>query len=93
MRSATKKFFVLVNFLLLWGFLNVEYLAKTKQNSIINLFCIESFKEEMLKANIKYNEEIAKDTCDCYLEEFSKSTSHQKAIKKCKLETKEKFNL
>ena len=47
----------------------------------------------MLKANIKYNEEIAKDTCDCYLKEFSRSTSHQKAIKKCKLENKEKFNL
>ena len=93
MRSFTKKIFVLVNFFLLWGFLNVEYLAETKKNSIINLFCIESFKEEMLKANIKYNDEIAKDTCDCYLEEFSKNTSHQKAIKKCKLETKEKFNL
>ena len=93
MRSVTKKFFVLVNFFLLWGFLNVEYLAETKINSIINLFCIESFKDEMLKANKEYNEEIAKYTCDCYLEEFSKSTSHQKAIKKCKLETKKKFNL
>ena len=85
--------FFLVNFILLWGFLNVEYLAETKNKSIINLFCIESFKEEMLKANIKYNGEIARDTCDCYLEEFSKSTSHQKAIKKCKLEAEKKFNL
>ncbi len=93
MGSATKKIFFLVNFFLLWAFLNVEYLAETKKNSIINLFCIESFKEEMLKANIKYNEEIASDTCDCYLEEFSKSTSHKKAIKKCKLGAKEKFNL
>ena len=93
MRSFIKKIFVLVNFFFLWGFLNVEYLAETKKNSIINLFCIESFKEEMLKANIKYNDEIAKDTCDCYLEEFAKNTSHQKAIIKCKLETKEKFNL
>ena len=93
MRSVIKKVFILLNFLFLWGFLNVEFLAETNKNSIINLFCIESFKEEMLKANIKYNEEIATDTCDCYLEEFSKSTSHQKAIKKCKLETKKKFNL
>ena len=93
MRSATKIVFVLVNFSLLCGFLNVEYLAETKKNSIINLFCIESFKEEMLKADIKYDEEIAKDTCDCYLEEFSTSASHQKAIKKCKVETKKKFNL
>ena len=92
MRSTAKKIFVLINFILMWGFLNTEYLAETK-NSIINLFCIENFKEEILKANINYDEEIAKDTCDCYLREFSKSVSHQKAINKCKLETKKKFNL
>ena len=93
MRSAIKKVFVLVNFFLLWGYLNIEYLAKSKNNSIINLFCIENFKEEMLKANIKYDPEIAKDTCDCYLVEFISTNSHQKAINKCKLETKKKFNL
>ena len=75
------------------GYLNIEFLAEPKNNSIINLFCIENFKDEMLKANINYEEEIAKDTCDCYLREFSKSASHQKAINKCKLETKKKFNL
>ena len=93
MRSTTKKVFVLVNFLLLLGYLNFEYLAETKNNTIINLFCIQNFKEEMLKANINYDEEIAKDTCDCYLEEFINTNSHQKAINKCKLETKKKFNL
>jgi len=93
MRSTTKKVFVLINFFLLWGFLNIEYLAETNKNSIINLFCIENFKEEMLKAKINYDEEIAKDTCDCYLDEFSKSRSHQKSINKCKLETRKKFNL
>ena len=92
MGSITKHF-VLGSFFLLFGFLNSEYLADTKNNSIINLFCIESFKLEMLKANLNYDEEIAKDACDCYLEEFSKSTSHQKAINKCKLETQKKFNL
>ena len=93
MRSTTKKVFVLVNFFLLWGYLNIEYLAETKKNSIINLFCIESFKEEMFKANINYEEEIAKDTCDCYLKEFIHSNSHLKAINKCKLKTKKKYNL
>ena len=92
MGSTTKKFYVLINCILLWGLLNTEYLAETK-NSIINLFCIENFREEMLKAKIDYDVEIAKDTCDCYLREFSKSASHQKAINKCKLETKKKFNL
>ena len=93
MRSITKKVLILVNFLLLLGYLNLEYLAETKNNTIINLFCIQNFKEEMLKANINYDEEIAKDTCDCYLEEFINTNSHSKAISKCKLKTQKKFNL
>ena len=47
----------------------------------------------MLRANIKYEEEIANYTCECYSEEFSENRSHEKAISKCKLETQEKFNL
>ena len=93
MSSTTKNFFVLVNFFILWGHLNFEYLAETKKNSIINLFCIENFKQEMSKAKIDYDEEIAKNTCDCYLEEFINTNSHHIAIDKCKLETKKKFNL
>ena len=93
MRSNTQKVFVFVNFLLLLGYFNLEYLAETKNNTIINLFCIQNFKEEMLKANINYDEEIAKDTCDCYLEEFINTNSHSKAISKCKLKTQKKFNL
>ena len=92
MGSITKHF-VLGSFFLLFGFLNSEYLADTKNNSIINLFCIESFKLEMLKANLNYDEKIAKDTCDCYLREIFNSTSHQNSIDKCKLEAKKKFNL
>ena len=82
MGSITKHF-VLGSVFLLFGFINSEYLADTKNNSIINLFCIESFKLEMLKANLNYDEEIAKDTCDCYLEEFINTNSHSKAISKC----------
>ena len=93
MRSTIKKGFVLLNCFLVWGYLNFEYLAETKKNSIINLFCIENFKQEMLKAKINYDEEIANHTCDCYLEEFMNTNSHQKSINKCKLETKKKFNL
>ena len=93
MRSNAKKLLVLVNFFLVSGYLNIEFLAQTGNNSIINLFCIENFKDEMLKANINYEEEIAIETCDCYLKEFINTNSHQNAIKKCKLETKKKFNL
>ena len=93
MGSITKKNFVLVSFFLLWGFINSEYLAETQKDSIIKLFCIESFKVEMSKANLNYDEKIGKDTCDCYLREFLNSTSHQNSIDKCKLEAKKKFNL
>ena len=93
MRSTLKKVLVIINFFLLWGYLNIENLAETNKNNIINLFCIESFKAEMLKANINYKEDIAKKTCDCYLKEFMNTNSHQKAINKCKLETKKKLNL
>ena len=92
MGSITKKCVFLCFFLFL-GFINSECLAETKKDSIINLFCIESFKVEMSKANLNYDEKIAKDTCDCYLREFLNSTSHQNSIAKCKLETKKKFNL
>ena len=93
MGSITKKKFFIIIFFLLCGFINSEYLADTQKDSIINLFCIESFKVEMSNANLNYDEKIAKDSCDCYLREFSNSKSHQKSIVKCKLETKKKFNL
>ena len=93
MGSITKKKFVTVSFFLFLGFINSECLAETKKDSIINLFCIESFKVEMSKANLNYDEKIAKDTCDCYLREFLNSKSHQNSIDKCKLEAKKKFNL
>ena len=93
MGSITKKKFVLVSFFLLRGFINSEYLAETQKNSFINLFCIESIKVEMSKANLNYEEKIAKDTCDCYLREFLNSKSHQNSIDKCKLDAKKKFNL
>ena len=71
---------------------NNYYLAQTKQNSIIKIFCLQSVKEEMLKADMIYSEEIANETCECYYEEFIKTASHQDAKTKCKLETKENLN-
>ena len=77
--------------MLLLNFSDIYLVAQSRQNSIIKLFCLNSFKEEMLKAEIEYNEEIANETCECYLEEFLKMSSHQNAIKKCKLDAQEKF--
>ena len=78
--------------MILLNSINSHYLAQTKQNSIIKLFCLQSVKEEMIKAEMEYSEEIANQTCECYYEEFKQTASHQDAKTKCKLETKENFN-
>ena len=93
MKASKYKFFIFVNLLILFNSFNSYYLAQTKHNSIIKLFCLNSVKEEMLKAEMAYSEVIANQTCDCYYEEFIKTSSHQDAITKCKLETKENFRI
>ena len=92
MRAIKNKIFFLINLMILLNSFNNYYLAQTKQNSLIKLFCLHSVKEEMLKAEIEYSEEIANETCDCYYEEFMQTPSHQDAKRKCKLETKENLN-
>ena len=92
MKTSKYNFFIFVNLIILFNSFNSYYLAQTKQNSIIKLFCLQSVKEEMLKAELVYSEEIAKETCDCYYEEFTQNSSHQDAKIKCKLETKENLN-
>ena len=79
--------------MILFNSFNNYYLAQTKQNSIIKLFCLESVKEEMMKAEMVYSEKIANETCECYYEEFTQKASHQDAKTKCKLEAKENLNL
>ena len=78
--------------MILFNSFNNYFLAETKQNSIIKLFCLQSVKEEMLKSEMVYSEEIANATCECYYEEFTQTSSHQEAKTKCKLETKEYLN-
>ena len=92
MKASKYRCLIFVNLVILLNTFNSYYLAQTKQNSIIKLFCLQSVKEEMLKAEILYSEEIAKETCDCYYEEFTQTSSHQDAKTKCKLETKENLN-
>ena len=89
MKASKYKFFIIVNMVVLFNSFNSYYLAQTKQNSIIKIFCLQSVKEEMLKAEILYSEEIANETCECYYEEFTQTASHQEAKTKCKLEAKE----
>jgi len=92
MKASKYEFFVFVNFLIIFNFFNSYFLAQTNQTSIIKLFCLQSVKEEMLKAEMEYSEDIANETCTCYLEEFTKTASHQNAKKKCKLEFQKIFN-
>ena len=92
MKVRKYKLFILVNFMILLNSFNSNCLAQTKPNSIIKLFCLQSVKEEMLNAEMEYNEEIANVTCECYYEEFIQTASHQDAKAKCKLETKESLN-
>ena len=92
MKASKYKLFIFVNLIILLNSFNSYYLAQTKYNSIIKLFCLQSVKEEMLKAEMVYSEKIANETCDCYYEEFIQTSSHQDAITKCKLETKENLN-
>ena len=91
MHFSNFKVFIFVNLIILFNSFN-SYLAQTKQNSIIKLFCLQSVKEEMMKAEMVFSKEIANKTCDCYYEEFTQTASHQDAKTKCKLETKENLN-
>ena len=93
MKASKYKLFIFVNLMILFNSFNNYYLAQTKQNSIIKLFCLESVKEEMMKAEMVYSEKIANETCECYYEEFTQTASHQYAKTKCKLEAKENLNL
>ena len=92
MKANKCKFFIFVNLIILFNSFNSNYLAQTKQNSIIKFFCLQSVKDEMMKAEMIYSEEIANETCDCYYEEFVQTANHQDAKTKCKLETKENLN-
>ena len=92
MKASKYKLFVFVNLIILFKSFNSYYLAQTKQNSIIKLFCLQSVKEEMIKSKMLYSEEIANETCDCYYEEFTQTSSHQDAKTKCKLKIRENLN-
>ena len=92
MKASKYIFFIFINLMIIFNIFNNYSLAQTKKNSIIKLFCLQSVKEEMVKAKILYSEEIANEACTCYYEEFTQTASHQDAKTKCKLETKKNLN-
>ena len=91
MKITKKNLFFLISFVFSMNLFNSHYQAQSEQNSIFKFFCLQSVKEEMLKAQIEYSEEMANKTCECYSKEFIETASHEIAKLKCKLEAKEKF--
>ena len=67
--------------------------AESDINSIIKSLCIQSLKNEMLKANIKYQDQLGEETCSCYLDNFLGDMNHEDSVNECKIKTKNKFNL
>ena len=92
MKVSKYKFLIFMYLMILFKSFNSYFLAETKHDSIIKLFCMQSVKQEMINADIEYNQEIVNETCECYYEEFIKTASHQVAKTKCKLETQESLN-
>jgi len=92
MKASKYKLFIFVNLMILFNSFNSYYFAQTKQKSIIKLFCLQSVKEEILRAEMEYSDQIANETCDCYYAEFTRTASHQDAKTKCKLETQKSLN-
>ena len=58
MKASKYNFFIFVNLIILFNSFNSYYLAQTKQNSIIKLFCLQSVKEELLKAEMVYSKKL-----------------------------------
>ncbi len=91
MKAPKFKYVFFVILIILSNPFNGNNLVQSKQNSILKLFCLQSVKKEMLKAEIAYSEQIANETCECYYEEFIQTSSHHDAKTKCKLEAQKSF--
>ena len=61
-------------------------------NSIIKIFCIESVKSEMMRANLIYQDSFGDEVCDCYLKNININIEHEKAILKCKNDANKKLD-
>ncbi len=72
-------------------FFDISY-AEINYNSIIKTFCLNDFKEKMLKANKEFNNSIGEEVCNCYLKNISRNISHDESIYKCKLENIQKID-
>ena len=61
----------------------IKIYAELNTNSIIKIFCLESVKSEMIKANKNYTESFGNEVCDCYLKNIKNNIAHEKSILKC----------
>ena len=61
-------------------------------DTIIKIFCIESIKSEIRKANLIYSESFGNNVCDCYLKNIKNNIEHKKSIFKCKEDINKKLD-
>ena len=83
----------LIFYLILSEIFIIKTSAESDINKLIKSICLENLKSEMLKANIKYEDEIGEETCNCYLKNFLEEMNHNNAVNICKIKTKEKYKL
>ena len=91
MKVTEFKFFIFVSLIILSNLFTTNNVVNSKQKSILKMFCLQSVKREMLKAEVAYSEDLANETCQCYYERFIETSSHQDAKTKCKLEAQKNF--
>lgn len=84
---------ILLGSFLISAIFDFEIKAEINTNSLINLFCIENVKAEMIKSNLNYEESFGKYTCECYLRNLSENRNHEDSISICKEMARKKFNL
>tara|TARA_B100001109_G_C18557061_1_gene332498 strand:+ start:281 stop:559 length:279 start_codon:yes stop_codon:yes gene_type:complete len=88
-----KFFFLIIGCYFILNYSSKKSYADIDTNSIINMFCLENVKQEMLKANLKYNDSFGIEVCNCYIKNISNNKSHERAILDCKLESKNNLSL
>ena len=87
-----KIFLVTISYLTLNQLFLNSY-ADINANAIINMFCLENVKAEMLAAKLEYKEIFGQQVCMCYLKKISNNKSHKQSISECKEESKNNINL
>ena len=61
-----------------------ESCFSTGLNQIIKAFCIEEFKQEHIRNNLKVDHELGETICDCFINRINNNESMESARQNCK---------